>query len=92
MAPNIPIAVTPLLQWVRENGRTQSAIAKALGMSPVYLNDVLHGRARPGEELAGRLSAHTGGKVKPGQIRAKVKRGCCPTCGQQLPSRRGRRA
>jgi transcriptional regulator with XRE-family HTH domain len=43
------LPVTILRQ--RINGRTQSAVAKELGIMPSYLSDVLKGRREPGPQV-----------------------------------------
>ena len=48
--------LTPLeLLKTRLKGRTQSALAKELGVSPAYLSDILRGKRDPGPQVLGAL-------------------------------------
>ena len=49
--------------WLRENGLTNVALAKALGYHPVHITGVLTGRRRIGNNLAHAIVQFTRGEV-----------------------------
>jgi len=52
-----------LQDYLKKNKIKQVDFAKRLGITPIYLNFVLHGRRRFGSDVALRCVGLTGGKV-----------------------------
>ncbi len=50
-----PPAVHPLHRAILATGVTVTDAAQALGVSRAWLSDVLHGKRRPGPDLAARM-------------------------------------
>lgn len=56
-------AALNLRSHLKENATKQIDFAKAVGISPGFLNDILKGRRRPSFEKAVKIQLETGGVV-----------------------------
>lgn len=54
------LLIARLRDYLRRTNTTQAALARAAGVSPVYLNRVLNGRATPTLTTAQQLAAAAG--------------------------------
>ena len=55
--------IHPFKQWLMDTGRTQAWVARKLGFSRQYLNQILLGHRTPSDKLAQKMSDITDGYV-----------------------------
>lgn len=61
---SLPPAASALRLWLAMAERTPSWLARKAGVSAGHMHDILHGRRRPGRELAVRLSLISAGAAR----------------------------
>lgn len=49
--------------FLKQSQQTQRDFARAVGVSPSYMNEIIRGAKSPSLSIAARIEAHTEGKV-----------------------------
>lgn len=52
-------------EWIKKSGKTRTAVASEIGVSPSLITQLCDGSVWPGKEVAGRIQAVTEGQVTP---------------------------